>query len=58
VYAKTGTLRHNHNLSGYWISSSGNVYVFSVMVNHFTVSTDEVREAISLFLKQFQKNLK
>ena len=58
VYAKTGTLRHNHNLSGYWISSSGNVYVFSVMVNHFTVSTDEVREAISLLLKQFQKKLK
>ena len=58
VYAKTGTLRHNHNLSGYWISSSGNVYVFSVMVNHFTVSTDEVREAISLLLKQFQKRLK
>ena len=44
VYAKTGTLRHNHNLSGYWISSRGYVYVFSVMVNHFTVSTDEVRD--------------
>ena len=58
VYAKTGTLRHNHNLSGYWISSSGNVYVFSVMVNHFTVSTDEVRDGISLLLKQFQKKLK
>jgi len=58
VYAKTGTLRHNHNLSGYWISSSGNVYVFSVMVNHFTASTNEVREGISLLLKQFQKRLK
>ena len=58
VYAKTGTLRHNHNLSGYWISSSGNVYVFSVMVNHFTASTDEVRDGISLLLKQFQKRLK
>ena len=58
VYAKTGTLRHNHNLSGYWISSRGYVYVFSVMVNHFTVSTDEVRDGISLLLKQFQKKLK
>ena len=58
VYAKTGTLRHNHNLSGYWISSSGNVYVFSVMVNHFTASTDEVRDGISLLLKKFQKRLK
>ena len=58
VYAKTGTLRHNHNLSGYWISPSGEIYIFSVMVNHFTASTDEVREAISLLLKQFQKKLK
>ena len=58
VYAKTGTLRHNHNLSGYWISPSGNIYVFSVMVNHFTTSTDEIREAISLLLRQIQKKLK
>jgi D-alanyl-D-alanine carboxypeptidase/D-alanyl-D-alanine-endopeptidase (penicillin-binding protein 4) len=58
VYAKTGTLRHNHNLSGYWISPSGEIYVFSIMVNHFTASTDEIREAISLLLKQFQKKLK
>jgi D-alanyl-D-alanine carboxypeptidase/D-alanyl-D-alanine-endopeptidase (penicillin-binding protein 4) len=58
VFAKTGTLRHNHNLSGYWISSSGNVYVFSVMVNHFTSSTDEVRDGISLLFKKFQKRLK
>ena len=58
VFSKTGTLRHNHNLSGYWISSSGNVYVFSVMVNHFTSSTDEVRDGISLLFKKFQKRLK
>ena len=58
VYAKTGTLRHNHNLSGYWISPRGKIYVFSVMVNHFTTSMDEVRKAISLLLKKFQKKLK
>ena len=58
VYAKTGTLRHNHNLSGYWVSPSGEIYVFSVMVNHFTTSTDKVREGISLLLKKFQKRFK
>ena len=58
VYAKTGTLRHNLNLSGYWVSPSGEIYVFSVMVNHFTTSTAEVREAISLLLRQIQKKLK
>jgi D-alanyl-D-alanine carboxypeptidase/D-alanyl-D-alanine-endopeptidase (penicillin-binding protein 4) len=58
VYAKTGTLRHNHNLSGFWISPSGEIYVFSVMLNHFNTSTDKAREGISLLLKKFQKRLK
>ena len=58
VYAKTGTLRHNHNLSGYWISERGNVYVFSIMANHFTVPTVEIRKSISELLIQFQKKLK
>ena len=58
VYAKTGTLRHNHNLSGYWISDRGNVYVFSIMANHFTAPIDEIREGISELLRQFQKKLK
>ena len=58
VYAKTGTLRHNHNLSGYWISSKGRIFVFSIMVNHFTQPTSEIRKGISQLLKQFQKKLK
>ena len=58
VYAKTGTLRHNHNLSGYWISNRGNIYVFSIMVNHFTVPTEEIRKGISSLIRQFQKKLK
>ena len=58
VYAKTGTLRHNHNLSGYLVSSEENIYVFSVMVNHHTSSKSEVRNAISQLLHKFQKRLK
>ena len=58
VYAKTGTLRHNHNLSGYWISKKGNVYVFSIMANHFTAPISEIRHGITELLTQFQKRLK
>ena len=58
VYAKTGTLRHNHNLSGYWISPKGNIYAFSIMANHFTASINEVRDAIGQLLNNFQKKLK
>ncbi|MAV78885.1 MAG: hypothetical protein CBD31_00580 [Flavobacteriaceae bacterium TMED171] len=58
VYAKTGTLRHNHNLSGYWISKKGNIYVFSIMANHFTTPISEIRHGITELLTQFQKRLK
>ncbi len=58
VYAKTGTLRHNHNLSGYWIGERGNVYVFSIMANHFTLPTLEIQKGISELLRQFQKKMK
>lgn len=57
VYAKTGTLRHNHNLSGYWQSPKGNKYAFSIMVNHYTASTRETREGITELLHLFQKKL-
>ena len=58
IYAKTGTLRHNHNLSGYWVSPNEKIYVFSVMVNHHTSSKSEVRNAISQLLHKFQKRFK
>ena len=51
VYAKTGTLRNNHNLSGYLISKKGNWYVFSIMVNNFEKSTNEIRLAIGDILE-------
>ena len=55
VYAKTGTLRNNHNLSGYLISKKGNWYSFSIMVNHHEKPTDEIRLAIGDLLEYFYK---
>ena len=46
IYAKTGTLKNNHNLSGYLVSKKGNWYVFSIMVNHFDKPTKDIRLAI------------
>ena len=57
VYAKTGTLRHNHNLSGYLISDSGDKYIFSFMVNHFTSSSGEIKKGISELLNWIKKKL-
>ena len=55
VYAKTGTLKNNHNLSGYIISEKGNWYTFSIMVNHFESSTNEIRIAIGELLDYIYK---
>ena len=58
VFAKTGTLRHNYNLSGYFIGNQGNTYVFSIMVNHFTLPKSDAIIGISEVIKKFQKKLK
>ena len=58
VYAKTGTLRHNHNLSGYLVHPKGTTYAFSIMVNHHTAEAEEVREGIGTLLKWLERKLK
>jgi len=58
VYGKTGTLRHNHNLSGYLITKRGKTLVFSFMVNHFTSPTSEIRSGIGKVLSWLQRKVK
>lgn len=57
VYAKTGTLRHNHNLSGYFQGKKGQWYAFSIMVNHYTAPTQAIRQGISALLALMYKKL-
>jgi D-alanyl-D-alanine carboxypeptidase/D-alanyl-D-alanine-endopeptidase (penicillin-binding protein 4) len=58
IYGKTGTLRHNHNLSGYLITKRGKTLIFSVMVNHFTSPISEVRAGIGKLLNWLQRKVK
>ena len=39
VHAKTGTIEHVSSLSGYVTDKDGQMFVFSIMVNHYTVPT-------------------
>ena len=56
VWGKTGTLKNNHNYSGYIITDKGRQYIFSIMINHFTEDLDIIKEAISDFLKYIKSN--
>ena len=56
VWGKTGTLKNNHNYSGYIFTDKGRQYVFSIMINHFTDDLDIIKEAISDFLKYIKSN--
>jgi D-alanyl-D-alanine carboxypeptidase/D-alanyl-D-alanine-endopeptidase (penicillin-binding protein 4) len=51
IYGKTGTLRHNHNLSGMLIAKSGKTLLFSLMHNHYPTSTTEVKEEMDRILR-------
>ena len=58
VYAKTGTLRHNYALSGYLLSSKGKRFTFSIMVNHFPESKNEIQKGVTELLAWLQQKLK
>ena len=56
VYAKSGSLSNNYNLSGYLIGKSGKKYIFSYMNNNYVHSTSEIRAEVDRVLTFIHDN--
>lgn len=57
IYAKTGTLSNNYNLSGYIKGASGKWYIFSYMHNHFLSAPEDLQEDIEKVLYHLHQTL-
>jgi len=55
VYAKSGSLSNNYNLSGYLVTKKGTVLIFSYMNNHFKESSSDIKRDIEKTLKEIYK---
>lgn len=56
VFAKSGTLGNNYNLSGYLRADSGKILIFSIMNNHFRSSNQDIRQQIDHTLSWIKSN--
>lgn len=56
LFAKSGTLHNNFNLSGYLIEKSRRILLFSYMNNHFLRSRQAIELEVITFLKQLYEH--
>lgn len=58
VHAKTGFIGYVRSLSGYVTSSDGEMFVFSMVANHYTVSTrlaEKIQNDVCVMLAEFKR---
>jgi D-alanyl-D-alanine carboxypeptidase/D-alanyl-D-alanine-endopeptidase (penicillin-binding protein 4) len=59
VHAKTGSIGYVRSLSGYVTSKDGEMFVFSMIANHYTVPTplaEKIQDSICVKLAEFSRN--
>ena len=55
VFAKTGTMINNHNLSGYLKTKSNKVLIFSFMHNHYQGSSFKIKTEMQRILREIHE---
>ena len=56
IHAKTGSMSHVYNLSGFLETNSGNTLIFSFMNNNFTISFNDLKTEMERVLSVFVNN--
>jgi D-alanyl-D-alanine carboxypeptidase/D-alanyl-D-alanine-endopeptidase (penicillin-binding protein 4) len=56
IHAKSGTLGNNYNLSGYLVTNSGKILIFSYMNNHFMHSNADVKKKMQAVFEELRDN--
>ncbi|MFS4491394.1 D-alanyl-D-alanine carboxypeptidase/D-alanyl-D-alanine-endopeptidase [Maribacter sp. 2308TA10-17] len=56
LFAKTGSVGNNHNISGYLITKSGRTLIFSFMNNHFRQPSSEVKKRMEQIFEDIRDN--
>lgn len=56
VFAKSGSLSNNYNLSGYIITKKGNLLIFSSMNNHYKIPTSQLKKNVEDTLLKIYNN--
>lgn len=56
IYAKSGTLGNNYNLSGYLVTNSGKVLIFSYMNNHYLHTNNAIKEQMQSTFEWLRDN--
>jgi D-alanyl-D-alanine carboxypeptidase/D-alanyl-D-alanine-endopeptidase (penicillin-binding protein 4) len=56
IYAKSGSLGNNYCLSGYLLTNSGKVLIFSFMNNHFRNPSSELKQRMHLIFETIRDN--
>ncbi|TMM56809.1 D-alanyl-D-alanine carboxypeptidase [Maribacter algarum] len=56
LFAKTGSVGNNHNISGYLITKSGETLIFSFMNNHFMRPSSEIKIQMQRIFEEIRDN--